>query len=55
MPRAVRWEVDGRIVAETTAAYFDWPLQRGEHQVRAWVSAADGVVKPTRVAAFTVR
>lgn len=51
----VRWEVDGRPVAETKGARYAWPLVAGEHRVRAIVTSAAGRVEATAEARFTVR
>jgi len=36
------WYVDGKLAASTTETHYPWPLQRGEHSVRAvvWTDAA---------------
>jgi len=54
-PVAVRWEIDGAIVAETTEAQYDWPLAVGEHRLRAWVRGADAAETVTPAVRFTVR
>ncbi|MGH8445756.1 MAG: penicillin-binding transpeptidase domain-containing protein, partial [Solimonas sp.] len=54
-PATVRWEVDGAVVAETREAHYDWPLQAGEHTVRALARADDGTQRATPAARITVR
>src|SRR3546814_3417501 len=40
-PVSVRWEVDGRPVAETADTQYDWSLQGGAHQLRAVVRSEE--------------
>ncbi|NGY03681.1 transglycosylase domain-containing protein [Solimonas terrae] len=54
-PVAVRWQVDGATVAETSDAQYDWPLVVGAHRLQAAVRGADGVEKLTPAVHFTVR
>lgn len=53
-PTSVRWQVDGRTVAETAQTQYDWPLQRGAHELRAVVRGADGRQQRTLPVRFTV-
>ncbi|HEY9547021.1 MAG TPA: penicillin-binding transpeptidase domain-containing protein, partial [Solimonas sp.] len=54
-PVSVRWEVDGRPVAETADTQYDWSLQGGAHQLRAVVRGVGGREQATAAVRFTVR
>jgi penicillin-binding protein 1C len=52
----VRWEVDGRPIAEASAPYFtDWPLEPGEHRVRATLLDAAGNSRAIREISISVQ
>lgn len=52
----VQWQVNGRPAGESAGSRFVWPLQRGEHRLRArvWQAGSDRPVETEEVP-FTVR
>nr|WP_240954303.1 transglycosylase domain-containing protein [Solimonas marina] len=54
-PTTVRWEVDGRVVAQTPGTQYDWPLQAGVHRLRAIVTTPDADDVSTPTVHFRVR
>ena len=51
----VRWQLDGRVVAETATAQVLWPLVAGEHRLLAEATSASGLTRRSAEVRFTVR